>query len=196
MDFTTRTGEYTKHYLEIIKTAEVSFENEPTIIEDWYESVIRKLCETDTNKLMLYLIGNGASCSMAAHLAADFTKNGGLNAHSCSEGTLLTTFSNDFSYQTAYMEILKRFMKNGDILVAISSSGRSDNIINAARYARYELKNSSVITFSGFKRDNPLRLLGHYNLYVNSMDYGTVESAHGFFLHMLIDLFIEYKNNR
>lgn len=81
-------------------------------------------------------------------------------------------------------------MRDGDILLAISSSGKSMNILNAAEYVMSR-KNNPVITFSGFTRGNPLMKSGNYNLYIDAEDYGLVESAHAYFIHMLIDFFIQ-----
>ena len=72
-----------------------------------------------------------------------------------------------------------------DILIAISSSGQSRNIVNAVAVAK---KNgATVITLSGFQDNNPLRQIGHYNLWLNSKDYGQVEIGHAFILHYLTD---------
>lgn len=194
MNFEKKIDNYLEAYFEYIKTAEFSIRDDSTVIHSWYEEAIKELLSLNKREQNLFLIGNGASCSMASHLATDFTKNAGLNAFSLSEGTLLTTFSNDFSYETAYMELLKRYMKDGDALIAISSSGKSKNVLNAVSYVRDNLKKSTIISYSGFRRDNPLRSTGDFNLYVSCEDYGIVESAHAFFLHILIDLFIEKKN--
>jgi len=158
--------------------------------DSWIGSVVASLSALKKKGGKVFLIGNGASCSMASHFAADLTKNAGISSYSINEGSLLTCFANDFSFETAYMEILKRLMRDGDILIAISSSGKSQNIVNAASFAAKEFKNSSVITFTGFKKDNPLMKIGNFNVHVPIEDYGYVESAHAYFLHMLEDLFI------
>ncbi|OHD69329.1 MAG: hypothetical protein A2W19_05310 [Spirochaetes bacterium RBG_16_49_21] len=104
---------------------------------------------------------------------------------------MLTCFSNDFSYETAYMEMLRRHIQNSDALVAISTSGKSPNILHAAEFVKNSLAKSAVITFSGFNRENPLFKTGTYNLYLNSNDYGFVESGHAYYLHLLLDFFIQ-----
>ncbi len=139
----------------------------------------------------MYFIGNGASSSMSSHFATDFAKNGGIPSFSLNEGSLLTCFSNDFSYETAYAEMLKRFMRPADMLVAISSSGSSRNIITAVAAAREHVHGAVIVTFSGFRKDNPLRRAGDFNLYLANDDYGFVESGHAYYLHLLIDLFIQ-----
>jgi D-sedoheptulose 7-phosphate isomerase len=162
--------------------------------DECFGDILSILKETKRTKGRLFFIGNGASCSMASHFSTDFTKNAGICSSSLNEGTLLTCFSNDFSYEVAYMEMLKRFMNNGDVLFVISSSGKSKNIVNAADYVRNNLTKSKVVGFSGFNKDNPLSLRSDYSIYIDSNEYGFVESAHAYYLHALIDLFIKYYN--
>ena len=183
--------DYHKEYFKIVKNTIFTIEDEEVAINKWLHEVILVLKKLKENKYCISFIGNGASCSMASHFAADFTKNAGITSYSNNEGALLTCFSNDFSFETVYKEILKRHMRNFDALVAISSSGESKNILNAVDYVKENNKDSIIITVSGFDRDNPLRRKGNYNLYLNSSDYGMVESIHAYYLHMLIDLFIE-----
>ena len=77
--------------------------------------------------------------------------------------------------------------KPGDALVAISSSGKSPNICNAAAQVRGS--GGTVITLSGFASDNPLRRLGDINIWLDSTDYGFVEIGHQFVLHNVADRF-------
>ncbi len=178
-------------YLKVIRKVGLTVKQEKYDIYQWVGLVTNLLIELKTNNGKLFLIGNGASCSIASHFAADFTKNGRLNSFSNNEGTLLTTFSNDFSFETAYLEILKRHMDDGDGLIAISSSGNSRNILNAVNLIRNEYKKSPLITYTGFSPENPIRKTGNYNLYLDSYDYGFVESGHSYYLHMLLDNFIK-----
>jgi D-sedoheptulose 7-phosphate isomerase len=93
----------------------------------------------------------------------------------------LTCFANDYGYEEVFEAQLNRH-KTGT-LVAISSSGRSKNILNAVRYA---LPTMTVVTFSGFDKNNPLRDMGNINYYVPSHNYGIVEVAHLTILHSLV----------
>ena len=132
---------------------------------------------------------------MASHFATDFTKNGGIRSYACNEGTLLTCFNNDFSYESAYLEIIRRYMNKDDALIAISSSGKSENILNAVDFVKNHYIKNPVVTLSGFNKNNPLRQKGKYNLFLGIEDYGFVESGHAYYLHLLIDLFIQRQNN-
>src|SRR5205814_8667740 len=116
---------------------------------------------------------NRGSPAIARHQAVDYWKNGGVAAIAFTEATLPTCISNHFGYDRVFAEPLLRPAYAGDILVAISSSGQSANILAAAAAAR-EMK-CEVITLSGFSGTNPLRKEGEINFYVPSDSYGIVE---------------------
>ena len=136
------------------------------------------------NKLIF--IGNGASASMASHYALDFTKNGGIRSLAFSDASMLTALVNDIGGDAIFAEQIGFYAQPGDILVAISSSGSSPNILKAVERAR--AAECSVITFSGFAPDNPLRLSGDLNFHVAGDEYGFVETAHAALIHAIIDL--------
>jgi D-sedoheptulose 7-phosphate isomerase len=133
----------------------------------------------------MYIVGNGGSAGVAAHSVTDFLNVAKLKAATLHDSSLLTCMSNDYGYESAFARILSTMASAGDLLVAISSSGQSANIRNAATEMRR--LGGNVITLSGFKRDNPLRTLGDVNLWLDSNDYGMVEIGHQFFLHNLAD---------
>ena len=108
---------------------------------------------------------------------------------SFSDPALITCFANDYGYENAITEWLRIYLKPDDILVAISSSGNSANIINAVEFANRN--KSIVITLSGFKPDNKLRNKGTINFYLNSTSYGIVECYHQTILHTILDLIYE-----
>ena len=124
----------------------------------------------------LIFIGNGGSAAMASHGATDYFKNGEFRTICFTDASLLTCLSNDYGYEYVYEKPIRRLGVAGDLLVAISSSGRSPNILNAVRAAN-ELS-LGIITLSGFDSDNPLRSSGDINFYVPSHNYPTVEAAH------------------
>lgn len=140
----------------------------------------------------LIFIGNGASAAISSHQAADFWKNGGMRAIAFNDASLLTCVSNDIGYAHVFEKPVEMFADKGDVLVAISSSGRSENIIKAARAAR--AKGCPVITLSGFSPKNPLRGLGELNFYVPSAYYGHVEILHHSICHCILELIIEKLN--
>ena len=87
--------------------------------------------------------------------------------------TVLLGLLSPVGYENVFSEGLKTLFTSKDALIALSSSGSSQNIRNAATLAKE--MGGRVLTFSGFKSDNPLRSLGDYNFWLNSSDYGKVE---------------------
>lgn len=138
------------------------------------------------NKQTIFLVGNGASASMASHMAADLAKNGHLHTEVFSDLSLITAISNDMSYEQVFSEPLSRRAKEGDMLVAISSSGKSPNVLRAVKVAN-DAK-MTVVTLSGMGADNPLRASGTLNFYVAAQTYGYAESCHAVILHHWMDM--------
>jgi D-sedoheptulose 7-phosphate isomerase len=147
-------------------------------------------CELTLNvraqRRVIYLVGNGASASMASHFAADLAKNGRLHTEVFSDLSLITAISNDISFEQVFAEPLRRRAVAGDMLIAISSSGRSPNVLAAARVAREH--GLSIITLSAMTPDNPLRAVGDLNFYVPAKQYGFAESSHAIILHNFMDM--------
>lgn len=130
-------------------------------------------------------IGNGASAGMASHYAADILKHGLVRTRVYTDMALLTATSNDISYEAAFAVPLEFCMRRGDMLVAISSSGASPNIIAAAKAAG---KIGNIVTLSAFHENNPLRKMGDINFYVPVSKYGLAETCHAAILHYWTDL--------
>ena len=133
-------------------------------------------------------IGNGGSAGIASHLAIDLSKNASLPAVCFSDASMMSCLANDFGFEEWLAHALRLNARAGDCLVAISSSGRSKNILNAVAKAR--AMNLDVITLSGMSPDNPLRELGDVNYWVDSRSYNIVETAHQFWMMAVIDLII------
>jgi D-sedoheptulose 7-phosphate isomerase len=136
------------------------------------------------NKLLF--VGNGGSAGICSHMAIDYSKNGGMRATAFNDGAALTCLANDLGYEQVFAKQIELHARAGDVLVAISSSGRSVNILNAADEARRG--GCQVYTLSGFDPDNPLRTKGDLNIFVASHEYGFVEVGHLMLLHAVLDL--------
>ncbi len=137
----------------------------------------------------VYLIGNGASASMASHLAADLAKNAHVHTEVFSDHSLITAIANDIGYEEVFAEPLRRRMREGEMLVAVSSSGNSPNIVRAADVAR--ARGGLVVTLSAMKPGNRIRAMGDLNFYVPARTYGLAESCHAFILHHWMDRMAE-----
>jgi D-sedoheptulose 7-phosphate isomerase len=133
----------------------------------------------------LYIIGNGGSAAMASHMAADAAKNGRLRALAFNDPSLLTATANDIAYDEVFSLPLERLGRAGDLLIAISSSGNSPNIVRALEVARG--LDVGTVTLSGMQPDNRARTLGDLNFYVPVPRYGWAESAHQVILHYWFD---------
>ena len=143
----------------------------------------------------IYFIGNGASAMMAGHMSADATKNGGLKCLFLSETALLTAVSNDIAYSDVFSFPLQRFAVEGDMLIAISSSGNSENIIRAIETAKE--KRMKIVTLTGLNKGNHVRKLGDINLYIPGKTYGIVEICHQALLHCWLDKYLDvYEGGR
>lgn len=160
--------------------------------DEAFESLLDMTMEIKKQKNTIFLIGNGASASMASHVAADLAKNAHVHTEVFSDLSLITAIANDTSYEEVFAEPLRRRMKKGDMLVAISSSGQSPNILRAAREAK--TLGGLIITLSAMHSENELRRLGHLNFYVPASTYGMAETSHAAILHYWIDKMVASAN--
>ncbi|HLN08987.1 MAG TPA: SIS domain-containing protein [Xanthobacteraceae bacterium] len=136
------------------------------------------------NKIMF--VGNGGSAAIASHMAIDYCKNGGLRAVAFNDASALTCLANDFGYVQVFAKQIEFHARRDDLLVAISSSGRSPNILHGVEAARS--LGCGVATFSGFTESNELRRAGDVNFYLRSTEYGLVEIGHLALCHAMLDL--------
>ena len=145
--------------------------------------------DVQTRGQNIYLVGNGASAAMASHFAADACKNGGLRAQAFGDAALLTCTGNDLAFDQVFALPLARYARDGDMLITISSSGASPNIVRALEQAR-DMR-LQIVTVSGRKEDNPSRAAGDLNFYMPVPRYGWIESGHHIVLHYWLDQYLE-----
>jgi D-sedoheptulose 7-phosphate isomerase len=141
---------------------------------DVSDSVIaakKMILESSLAGKKLIFAGNGASASIANHASLDFTKQ-----------------ANDFGYGHWVAKALEYYGESGDTLILISCSGTSENVVNAANYARNNGIN--VITFTGFSETNPLKEAGNINFWIDSKAYNIIEGIHQLWLLSICDLII------
>lgn len=162
---------------------------------DWDMAVefaanVWNLRNTD-NKIIF--MGNGASYTIANHAALDYMGQTGIITMCATDPAVLTAFSNDFGYDNALQRFTQINYRRGDILVCVSSSGNSPNVVNAAKYVKETFKDEgNVVTFTGFSKDNELSKISDKNFWVDSDKYNVVESIHNLWLAMICDLLIEW----
>jgi len=142
-------------------------------------------------KNKIILAGNGASASISSHISIDFTKAARIRAINFNEANLLTCFSNDFGYENWIKKALDYYAFKDDIMILVSSSGKSKNIINAAKFAKK--RRIKLITLSGLNSKNPLKKIGDINFFVNSKNYNVVETTHLTILLAIVENIISQK---
>lgn len=149
------------------------------------DAFVNHLALARQRQAMVHLVGNGGSAAIVSHAQNDLVKACQVRAMVYQDVPLLTAFANDHGYHKGYSDALSIWLEDDDVLIAVSSSGASPNILNAARIAKST--GAFVITCTGFSPDNALRQIGHLNFYVPSSDYGQVELTHAALLHCLTD---------
>ena len=147
-------------------------------------------CKNNNGKV--YLVGNGGSSSIASHVSVDFAKITNVQSDTFNNSNLITCFANDYGHDNWVTEAIKAYMQKNDMIILISSSGTSLNIVNAAKYCKE--KNISLITLSGFSNNNPLSKLGNINIHVQSESYNFIEMSHHIILVSIVDIFAQKLN--
>ena len=177
--------DFVKDYLE-----DFSFSVRPndTIVENII-SARDVLISTNKNNGKIMIFGNGGSAAIASHVSVDLTKNANIRSVNFNEADLITCFSNDYGYERWVEKAIDFYSDTKDTLILISSSGKSQNMINACKAARNK-KIQKIITFSGHSKDNPLSKLGDLNFWIDSKAYNFVENTHQIWLLTIVDLII------
>ena len=173
-----------------------------TFFENYSKSISNLLSSIDTNLIdqsvelikkkiktnnTVYIAGNGGSASIASHVSVDFVKVAKVKSSTFNNSNLITCFANDYGHENWIKEAIKAYCFNNDLLILISSSGKSLKILNAAKYCKNS--NIDLITLSGFNRDNELSKLGKVNFHVDSKNYNYIEMTHHIILLSIVDIF-------
>ena len=165
----------------------------PLSISTAFIQAIKEMNNCRIGKRKLIFIGNGGSAAIASHMAIDYTKNGGIPAIAFNDSSTITCLANDFGYEKVFSKAIELYADKDDIVIAISSSGTSQNILNAADQAKQ--MGCLVYTLSGFSERNTLRVVGDLNFYVPTKkgEYGLTEIAHLAILHSILDIICKEK---
>ena len=150
---------------------------------------VKLILKCKKNNGKVFIVGNGGSSSIASHISVDFAKVANVPSNTFNNANLITCFANDYGHQNWIKEAIKAYTQKNDILILISSSGNSKNIINAAKYCNEN--NIPLITFSGFDKENNLAKLGNINIHINSKNYNYIEMSHHIILVSIVDIFAE-----
>jgi D-sedoheptulose 7-phosphate isomerase len=134
----------------------------------------------------IYFFGNGASAAISSHLAADVFKVLKIRTGVIHDPSILTCFANDFGYENIFEKYLEYEKSSNDLVILISSSGRSSNIIKVARYAKEN--HSTVISLTGLLPSPELKKYTDFLIQVNSKYYNILECIHMSILCCAVDI--------
>lgn len=180
------TRSYFHKLSELLLSVKVTNRNGAAIsLDKGTHKAVEMLLSVKSTFKKAMLIGNGGSAAIASHIQNDFCKVVGVRAIVFNDIPLLTALSNDYGYDCVFERLIELWADTNDLLFAISSSGRSENILRAVSIA--SVRKCQIITLSGFNAKNPLRCRGELNFYVPSQAYGHVELVHYALLHFLTD---------
>ena len=155
---------------------------------DALEKISKSLMSVNKKNKKVIIFGNGGSAAISSHISVDLTKNAKIRSINFNEANLLTCFSNDYGYRKVFSKSLEFYADKGDVVIIISSSGKSKNVLEAAKMCKK--KKILLYTFTGFSKSNPLKKMGNINLWVNSKAYNIIENIHQIWLLSIIDRII------
>lgn len=181
--------QYIEQFMRALEKTKICTEHEELDYETGIQVLVEHFSRHKKTDTQIFFIGNGGSSAIASHMTADFMKNGGMKTYSLYDNAVTTCMGNDYGYEYVFSRPLEFLGREDDLLVAVSSSGNSKNIINAVHAAM--VKNMEIITLTGFKKENQLKQLGMVNVYVPSEKYGIVESIHNLILQQIVDTIME-----
>ena len=173
------------------QTKLINFDNKTY---DKLANVKKCLLEVKKKRKKVMIFGNGGSAAIASHFSVDLTKNSNIRCVNFNESSLLTCFSNDYGYENWIKKALEIYSSKGDILILVSCSGNSTNLVNANEYALK--KGLKTIVLTGCKKNNKLNILkNNVKIWINSFSYNTIEITHHLILLSVIDKFVNEKKN-
>jgi D-sedoheptulose 7-phosphate isomerase len=174
-------GAHVRGYADVLSSALLSI--------DWHQLdlAVAEIESVRMRRARLWVAGNGGSAAIADHLLCDWVKGTfiasetPIHVHSLVSNTaLLTACANDFGYDVSFARQIEMQAQPGDVLICISSSGNSANILAALRKASsMGLKTIALIGFSGGESAK----LADINLHVAAHNYGVVEDCHQILMH-------------
>ena len=137
------------------------------------------------SKVMIF--GNGAGASIASHFANDLTNASRIKAMSYDNTAQITCLSNDYQFKHWIKKTIEFYANKNDLVILLSASGNSQNMINAARFCK--TKKINYFSITGFKKNNKLNKNSTNKIWINSMVYNFVEMGQLFILLTVVDFF-------
>lgn len=150
------------------------------------ETLKNKILNCKKKKKKVLIFGNGGSAAIASHFAIDLNNVGKVRCLNFSDSSLITCLSNDYGYEKWVQKTLEFHADKGDVLILISSSGMSQNIIKSVSKNKSDF--DYIATFSGFSKKNSLSTIGNISFHVNSKTYNHIENIHQIWLLSIVDM--------
>lgn len=178
---------YINDYIDYFTSTILNLKSQKEQIEKIYRILTKY-----QKKNAVHIFGNGGSASIASHFSMDLTNNSKIKCFSYNDPSIITCYSNDFKFENWISRVIEKYGNKNDLLILISSSGKSKNMINAVTSAKRK-KFHKIITFTGFDKKNSLKQKGDLNIWVNSKSYNMIENTHQFLLLLLVDMIKKLK---
>ncbi len=171
---------------QAVKSARCRIDSSEVALEKGTAFVADMLKNAASDDCSVFWAGNGGSSAICSHLAQDVMNKLKIRSFYMGDTALMTCMANDFGYENVYSRPLEQFIHQNDILIAISSSGNSENILSCVEVAGK--KGAHVISLSGMKDDNRLFNSGcRVAFFIDSDLYGIVETGHEALLHGIVE---------
>jgi len=155
-------------------------------LEEGLNALMQELLDARSRDASVWWVGNGGSASLCAHFSQDIVNKMKVRSFAFMDAALLTCMSNDYGYSEVFRRPLDTMARAGDVLVVISSSGESENILRCAELAHEN--GLRLITVSAFQSDNSLwHHEANVSLHMPCQHYGIAETGHSILLHAVIE---------
>jgi len=149
------------------------------------DSLVKKIKIVNKKKGKIFIVGNGGSISTANHISVDLTKNAKIKTIQPFNSNLITCFSNDYGYENWISKTIEYFLNSKDLVIFLSVSGNSKNLLHAAK--KCVKKKINMVALTGHSKKNKLNKIVKNNFWVNSKSYNQVEIIHFIILCLVVD---------
>ena len=184
--FLDSCGEYFDRLNYVLKHITATYRDESMPVDAAVDVLVATMSEARKNNSTVYFAGNGASAMMAGHSMIDFTKNVGIKSCAFNDPAMLTAVGNDIGFDQIFSFPFSCYANSGDLVVTISSSGNSPDVVRLLTYAKEH--GYFTVGLSGMSPDNASCKLADLSLHFPDDTYGIVETAHQAFLHYWLDI--------
>ena len=159
-----------------------------------FEKIVAILLEARKNNRTVFITGNGGSAATSNHFVCDFGKNAVLDPEKkrfkiislCDNIEKVTALGNDFRFEEIFSQQLKNLMEEEDVLILVSASGNSPDLVEACEYAK--TKNAHIIALAGFQ-GGKISEYAEAKIIGRSNSYERIEDLHSMVLHLLVSYF-------